>query len=121
MSKKSAKSVGPITRRQQVAAIQQVKGQEIATAVANNIRDAVKQEVETQLRSIKDTMFALIDRVIVLEALPHDKIVLLEDKWRTDESDSVDRPERAEAIPVQQDDQVVPEKGLDGPNYRGYH
>ena len=58
---------GPITRRQQVAAIRQIKGQEIATAVASNIREAVKQEVEQQLKAIKDTMFDMIDRIVDME------------------------------------------------------
>lgn len=58
---------GPITRRQQVAAIRQLKGEEIASAVATTIREAVKQEVELQIKAIKDTMFDLIDRVVGLE------------------------------------------------------
>lgn len=58
---------GPITRSQQVAAIRQIKGQEIATAVASNIREAVKQEVGTQLKAIKDTMLNMIDRVVDIE------------------------------------------------------
>jgi len=74
---------GPITRRQQVAAIRQIKGQEIATAVASNIRDAVKQEVETQLKAIKDTMLDMIDRVVDMEGrlpvedtlLTHEQII----------------------------------------------
>ncbi len=68
MSKKSAKPSGPITRRQQIAAIRQVKGREIAVAVSNNIRKAVKQEVDLQLKAIKDTMFDMIDRVVECEA-----------------------------------------------------
>jgi hypothetical protein len=58
---------GPITRRQQVAAIRQIKGNEIASAVAERIREAVKDEVDRQLKPLKDTMFDLIDRVAELE------------------------------------------------------
>lgn len=58
---------GPITRRQQVAAIRQIKGQEIASAVASNIREAVKDEVDRQLKAVKDTVLNMIDRVVELE------------------------------------------------------
>ncbi len=79
MSKKSAKPAGPITRRQQVAAIRQVKGQEIAEAVSTRIREAVQQEVEQQLSGIKSTMFDLLDRVVELEQGGEENPKLLED------------------------------------------
>ncbi len=74
MSKRSAKPAGPITRRQQVAAVRQIKSDEIAAAVGKDVRHAVKQEVEVQLKVIKDTMLSLIDRVVDLI----DRIVDLE-------------------------------------------
>ena len=97
MSKRSAKrGPRPVTRRQQIEALRQVKGQEIASRVADNIREAVKQEVETQLKTIKDTMFDLIDRVVQIE------------------SNSVDRQQGEETPPISGDDEVVPEPGLCG-------
>lgn len=116
MSKRSAKPPGPITRRQQVAAIRQVKGQEIATAVAGTIRDAVKQEVETQLKTIKDTMFDLIDRVEnycqeteeVVNFLTK-AVSDLEEEVYMNEGDGDSGPKRTEASSVQQDNQVVSE------------
>lgn len=67
MSKKSAKPAGPVTRKQQVAALRTLKTQQVASAVAQNIREAVKAEVETQLKAIRDTILSLIDRVLDLE------------------------------------------------------
>lgn len=94
MSKKSAKVAGPITRRQQVAAVRQIKGAEIAAAVATNIREAVKQEVETQFKSIKDTMLDLIARAVDLESVTY-------------EGDSHDQSERDETLMRTQEDDVV--------------
>lgn len=98
MSKRSTKEAGPVTRRQQVAAVKQLKGEEIAAAVAKDIRAAVSQEVEAQLGKITDTMFQLIDRVVNLEQRME----------TTNDSDSADRSERTEAVTVQQNDEVVP-------------
>lgn len=105
MSKRSAKPAGPITRRQQVAAIRQVKGQEIAEAVSTKIREAVKQEVEQQLSVIKSTMLDLIDRVVDLE--------------QEREGNRDDRPKRTEAVAVQQDDEVVQGEVVEGPDRSG--
>jgi hypothetical protein len=66
-----------------------MKAQEVATVVADQIRDAVKQEVETQVGALKSTMLNLIDRVIDLE------------------SNSPDRQKREEAPSIPQDDEVV--------------
>ena len=167
MSKKSAKVAGPITRRQQVAAVRQIKGAEIAAAVATNIREAVKQEVETQFKSIKDTMLDLIARAVDLESVTyegdsHDQSERDETLMRTQEDDVVrvhyvcskcgwagsdprehkncryhaievplgkmrndcdsdDRSERAEALEVQQDDQVVPDERLEGEDCSSQH
>lgn len=96
-------SAGPITRRQQVEAVRQLKGEEIAASVGAKIQEAVKQEVETQLKRITDTMFSLIDRVVDLEARQH--AVLM--KRVKDEGDSDSGSERTEAVPIQQDPQVV--------------
>ena len=95
--------VGPITRRQQVAAVRQIKGQEIAAAVADNIREAVSQEVETQLQRIKDAMLSLIDRVVDLEQRE-----ILRD------CNGADRQERAEGSEVQQDVEMVQRPCFDG-------
>lgn len=126
--KRKPKPPGPITRRQQVEAVRQVKGQEIAAAVADRIRDAVKQEVKLQLKVVKDTMFMLIDRVTEVEA--RQSVVLMrraqdevvegtsdgaryhEDMKRNlkrvrDESNGTDRQEREEGSEVQQDSEVV--------------
>lgn len=97
MSRRSEQRAGPITRRQQVAAVKQLKGEEIAAAVAKDIRAAVSQEVETHLGRITDTMLQLIDRVVDLEQRME----------TTNDSDRADRPERTEAVTVQQNDQVV--------------
>ncbi len=108
--KRRPKPVGPITRRQQVAAVRQIKGQEIAAAVADSIREAVKQEVETQLRSITNPMLDLIDRVVDLEARQH--AVLM--KRVQDDCDSPNRQERAEGSKVQQDVEMVQRPCFDG-------
>ena len=108
--KRRPKPVGPITRRQQVAAVRQIKGQEIAAAVADSIREAVKQEVETQLRSITNPMLDLIDRVVDLEARQH--AVLM--KRVQDDCDSPNRQERAEGSEVQQDVEMVQRPCFDG-------
>ncbi len=78
--------------------------------MGKDVRHAVKQEVGTQLKVIKDTMLDLIDRVVDLEARQH--AVLM--KRVQDESNGDSGPERTEAAPVQQDAQVVPGPGLDG-------
>jgi hypothetical protein len=110
---------GPITRRQQVAAIRQIKGQEIATAVASSIRKAVKQEVETQLKAIKDTMLDLIDRVLDCEARQNAVLMQRVKDEVTSEGDGDDRPERAEGSEVLEVDEVVPDKGLEGEDRNG--
>ena len=115
MSKKSAKPAGPITRRQQVAAIRQVKGQEIASAVAKNIREAVSQEVDLQLKKIKDTVLEMIDRVAQCEA--RQNAVLM--RRVHDERDSGDRQERTEAVEIQSIGEVVQEPCHDGASSSG--
>ncbi len=57
--RREPKLLGPITRRQQIAAICRMKEQEIAAAVAERIREVVKQEVELQLGAIKETIMDL--------------------------------------------------------------
>lgn len=96
MSKPSSKPAGPITRRQQVAALRKIKTQEVAEAVASMITGNVREEVDRQLTGIKDTMFDLIDRMVGLE------------------SDSTDRHEGTEATLVPVDDKVVPEPSVQG-------
>jgi hypothetical protein len=44
-----------------------MKADEVAERLADNIRQAVKDEVAGQLKPIKDTMLDLIDRVVDLE------------------------------------------------------
>ncbi len=61
-------AIGPVTRRQQVAAVKQIKGMEIAEAVGEKIRAAVRDEVTEQLKTITATMFDCIDRVVECEA-----------------------------------------------------
>lgn len=87
-----------------------MKGNEIADAVAANIRKAVKHEVEVQLRPIKDTMLGLIDRVVALEARQQENFT----EPVQDESNSNSGSERTETLAVQPDDQVVQESGLEG-------
>ena len=142
--------VGPITRRQQVAAIRQVKGQEIAEAVSTKIREAVDQEVEQQLSVIKSTMLDLIDRGVDLEQqlnVDHRRLEDIETyycnkcgfisdtskhascnylavkimtrKGTRCEGDSDDRPERTEAVAVQQDDEVVQGEVVEGSDRSG--
>ncbi len=105
-----------LTRRQQVAALRTMKAEEVAANVAGHIRDAVKQEVETQLKSLKDTMFQLIDRVVEMEG-EIDK--LREHKARTwcDEGNSDSGSERAEAPPIPKDNEVVQEPGEQGSDH----
>ena len=106
---------GPITRRQQVAAIRQIKGTEIAAAVANNIRSAVEEEVTRQVLALKDTMFNLIDRVTACELRLSGAGI----RRAQDEGDSDDRPERTEGTPVLEDDEVVQGSGLEGDDHCG--
>lgn len=120
--KERTRSPVAVTRRQQVAALRQVKGNEIAEAVAGEIREAVKQEVETQLKPIKSTMMDLIDRVMDLESevlglrrACIEKVVGTEEH----ESDSDSGSKRAEASPIQQDHEVVPESMLYGGDHSG--
>ncbi|KKN68066.1 hypothetical protein LCGC14_0455200 [marine sediment metagenome] len=108
--KRRPKPIGPITRRQQVAAVRQIKGQEIAAAVADNIREAVSQEVETRLQKVMDTILSLLDRVVDLEARQH--AVLM--KRVQDDCDSPNRQERAEGSEVQQDVEMVQRPCFDG-------
>jgi len=110
---------GPITRAQQVAAMRQIKGQEIAEAVSNNIREAVKQEVETQLKSIKDTVLDMIDRVVDCEARQNAVLMQRVKDEVTDEGDGDDRPERTEALPVLQDTEVVSDERFVGQDCSG--
>jgi hypothetical protein len=51
-----------------VEALRTLKSQEIAATLADKIQEAVTQEVERQLKSIKDTMLSTIDRVCDLES-----------------------------------------------------
>ena len=95
--RRTAKPVGPVTRRQQTEALRQLKSEEIAASVAKNIREAGKQEVETQLKKVTDTMFSLIDRVLDLEARQH---AVLMKRVKDDAGDSDNRPKRTEAVPI---------------------
>lgn len=101
---------GPITRRQQVAAIRQIKGDEIAAAVSERIREAVKQEVEMQLKTVKDTMLDCLDRVVECEF----KLEAADIRRAHDEGDGDDRQERTEDAPVLKVAEVVPDEGLEG-------
>jgi hypothetical protein len=105
VSKKSTKPAGPITRRQQVESLRCLKTQEVAKAVAQNIREAVEQVVEEGLQKIKATMLDLIDRVMELE--------------QRDVCDGDDRPKREEASPVPSNGEVVPEPWSGGENRGG--
>lgn len=97
MSKRSAtrKSL-PITRRQQVLALRQMKAEEVAANLADKIREAVKQEVEKQSKVLRDTMFDLMDRVDDLER------------------NSGNGQERAETPQVSGGPEVVQEPSLEG-------
>ncbi len=110
MSKRSTRPAGPITRRHQMAAFKQVKGQEIAAAVSTTIREAVAQEVDTQLKKIKNTMLDMIDRVIDCEAKQN--AVLM--RRVKDERDGDNRSERTEAMEIQPIIDVVQEPCHDG-------
>ena len=111
MSKKSAmidKKTGKrplqeLTRKQQVAALRSMKTQEIAGRVAENIQEAVKQEVELQLATTKDAVFDLIDTVVKLEKEVYG-----------DEGDSADRQSGTEAPEVPFDSEVVQGSGIEG-------
>ena len=140
MSKKSAmknKSTGKrplqaLTRKQQVAALRTLKAQEVAENVAGSIRDAVKQEIELQLGSIKETMFELIDTVTKIEErvcvdeeetsneLPDygmsSEASYYEDvrhKREQDESNSLDRQQGTEAPEIPGDPEVVQGSGIE--------
>jgi len=99
-----------ITRRQQVAALKQLKGDEIAAAVGKQIREAVKGEVETQLKTLSDTILNLIDRVVECEAKQNAVLI----QRVHDERDSDDRSERTEGPPVLKIAEVVPDESCDG-------
>lgn len=58
----------PITRRQQIAALRQMKAEEVAANLGDKIREAVRQEVNQQLKAVKDTVLNCIDRVMEVEA-----------------------------------------------------
>ncbi len=115
MSKRSAKPAGPVTRRQQVAAVKQIKGMEIAEAVGEKIRAAVKDEVTEQLKTITSTMLDCIDRVVECEAKQN--AVLM--RRVQDEGDSSDRPERTEAVEIQPIVDVAQEPCPDGADHLG--
>ena len=84
----------------------QVKTKEIAERIADNIRTAVREEVDRQLRPVKDTMLDLIDRVGILEG---------EEPFEVDdESDGEDRQERAEAVAFPEPVELVPGQVLEG-------
>lgn len=124
MSKPSAKPAPlVITRKQQIAALRTMKAQEVASNVAKHIREAVEQEVEKQLAGIKASWLGLIDKVADMEA--RNNLGTLSEgeqnylKKERDEGDSNDRQERAEALEVQQDIEVVPNKGLKGGDHNG--
>ena len=65
MSKRSAKPAGPVTRKQQVAALRATKGQEVAASVAvqvaSQMKELVDKAVEAKFKSVLDTMTDLID------------------------------------------------------------
>ncbi len=109
MSKRSAKVAGPITRRQQIAGLRQMKAQEVAESVAANIRGAVKQAVDEELKKIKDTMLDLIDRVVDLETKGSDgKPMLMQEPGGTIDRNGDSGQEGTEAPEVPEDDEVVP-------------
>lgn len=130
MSKKSAKTMIPpdyVTRKQQVRAIRDIKTQEVAKAVAERIEGAVRSEVESQLKSIKDTMLSLIDRVVDLEM--HTEITcapfaeglsipttepIATSQDNEDEDDASDRQEGAETPQVSEDPDVARDPFLQG-------
>ncbi len=141
MSRPSAKDAGPITRKQQVAALRTMKAQEVAEHVASHIREAVKQEVEKQVGVLKSTMLDLIDRVMNLETddIPPpcdftrytcNKCGYIGDTSEHEncrysaaavpilrvinEGDSPDRPKGTEAPAVPEDDEVVPDPVIEG-------
>lgn len=76
MSKRSAKPAGPVTRKQQVAALRATKGQEVAASVAvqvaSQMKELVDKAVEAKFKSVLDTMTDLIDRVVALENPPEE-------------------------------------------------
>ena len=76
MSKRSAKPAGPVTRKQQVAALRTTKGQEVAASVAVQVaaqmKELVNKAVEAKFKSVLDTMTDLIDRVVGLENPPEE-------------------------------------------------
>ena len=76
MSKRSAKPAGPVTRKQQVAALRATKGQEVtasvAVQVAAQMKELVDKAVEAKFKSVLDTMTDLIDRVVGLENPPEE-------------------------------------------------
>lgn len=69
----------PITRRQQVEALRRLKADEVAANLADKIREAVRQEVEIQLKAVRDTVLNCIDRTMDLEKMVQD--------WTTAEED----------------------------------
>jgi len=139
--KRQQRGLGPITRRQQLAVIRQLKGQEIAASVAKNIWEAVTETVDIQLKAIRDTMLDLIDRVVDIEArLPEVDTLQTTNKFHCvqcgyvgdsaehetcgylaiplptvrvrHEGDCDNRQERAEGSAVQQINEVVSDEGL---------
>lgn len=97
----------PITRRQQVEALRKLKADEVAANLADKIREAVQDEVDRQLKAVKDTVMSTIDRVMDVEKIIQD--------WTVDnEGDCDDRQERAEGSPVPEDDEVVREQVVAG-------
>lgn len=97
----------PITRRQQVEALRTMKANEVASHLADRIREAVRQEVERQLQALRDTMVSCLDRIMDLEG--H-----LQRTDATYEGGSDDRSEREEAAEVSVDTEVVPDQGVEG-------